>query len=836
MKRFLKIFGGFITVLFVLLLIVPFFFKGKIERIVKEQVNNQLNATVDWSKFSLSLISSFPDLSVGMTDLTVVGEGKFEEDTLLYLKDFDLSADLFTAIGGKGIEVTSIMFDQPIIQAKVLADSTANWDIAKATAEAQDAQIDENSESTDFTINLQRLEVKDAIVKYHDHSMDLYTGIIGFNLDLSGDFSAISTDLNINSSIEKLNLTMEETQYLNEVKIGFKAEVLADLVNNIFTFKENDFTINKLNLGFDGSVAMLEEGYELDVKLGAKETNFKSLLELVPQEYRESMEDIDVQGTLALNAVAKGIYTDADHLPSFNAVLRVGDGQIKYPDLPKSIDNININVVVENAGGSADNTITDLKEFHFDLGGNPFDADFLLKTPVSNPQFKGSMVGIIDLNSLKDAIPLDSFDIKGVINADVSLNGNMAMIEQEKYDSVDVRGDIKLEGFYYSSVDMPQAVLIQDALMSFSPKKIALEKLNCIVGSSDFSLHGKIENYLAYVFKDETLYGVLKHKSKLLDVNELMISEETESDQSVEDSIATMELYVVPKNFDFVFSSSFDKIKYDKLEINNAQGKVTVRNGKVVLDGIAMDLLDGEMIMAGEYNTQNENKPFVDFLFNASSIDINKTANSFSVVDSLMPIAKKSKGKISASLKYNSLLDQQMSPVIPSITGSGNIKSKAIEVSDSKVLNNMADLLKKDEYRKMKAEDINIDFVMKDGKIIVAPFTTRVFGKSITVAGEQGFDQSLNYVVRAPISRKEVAGAMSFLADFSDKGDDIIVDVIVKGTAKDPKLSMDLTEAKKQVQKEVEKEAKKAIEDAMKDENVKKTVDELKKKLGGFFK
>ncbi|WP_430933957.1 AsmA family protein [Saccharicrinis sp. 156] len=824
MKKFLKITGGIVLFILILLMVTPLFFKGKIERLVKEEVNNQVVAKVDWGKFSLSLIKDFPNISVGMSGLSVVGVDKFEDDTLLYLNEFALSADLMSAMGGS-LSVEHILLDKPMIHAKVLADSTVNWDIYKATGEIEEVET-ADAESSDFTIRLKSFEVKDAIITYVDETMDLEAAIHNLHLNLSGDMSAATTNLMLESSIEAVNVSMEKTKYLNQVKVSLVAGILADMTNMVFTFEENDLMVNDLNLGFDGHVGMLDEGYHLDLKLGAKETTFKSLLALVPKEFLTDLEGVQTQGTLTLEATTKGIYKDTDNLPAFDATLKVNNGQIKYPDLPKSINDININVVVNNPGGSPDNTVTNIEKFHFELGQNPFDASLLLKTPVSNARFKGGMVGVIDLGSLKDAIPMDSFDIKGVVDADVTLDGNMEMIEKEDYESVQVNGKMKLDDFEYTSTGLPK-VTISEALMTFSPKSIALNKFVCNVGRSDFDLSGKIENYLPYLFKDETIKGSLMHSSHLLDVNEFLEGFEEEQANAAEDTTA-LELFEVPKNIDFVFTSSFGKIVYDKLTINNTKGKITVKDGRVVLNGMSMKLLDGEMKMAGEYNTQDVKKPFVDFIFDAGNIDITKTANSFSIIDSLMPIAKSSKGQFSADFKYNSLLDKEMMPVIASITGGGNLKSKAIEVSNSKVLNNMADLLKKEKYRKMKAEDLDINFIMKDGKIIVEPFTAKVFGSRIEVSGEQGFDQSLNYVVKTPVSRKDIAGAMSFLGGgFSTSGDDVMVDVIVKGTAKDPKLSLDLAEAKKQVGKELEKEAEKVVKDILKDDNVKNAIEGL---------
>ncbi len=45
-----------------------------------------------------------------------------------------------------------------------------------------------------------------------------------------------------------------------------------------------------------------------------------------------------------------------------------------------------------------DKTTVDMPLFHFELAGSPFDMTFGLKTPMSDPDFKGSMKGKIDLD------------------------------------------------------------------------------------------------------------------------------------------------------------------------------------------------------------------------------------------------------------------------------------------------------------------------------------------------------------------------------------------------------------------------------------------------------
>jgi len=124
-------------------------------------------------------------------------------------------------------------------------------------------------------------------------------------------------------------------------------------------------------------------------------------------------------------------------------------------------------------------------------------------------------------------------------------------------------------------------------------------------------MKGKLENYLAYALKDGVLKGTLSHYSRFINANELMAMSSDE-EEAAADTIAST-LVEVPKNIYFVLTSKIDKILYDKLVITDTKGKITIRNGNVVLDGLDMALLDGRMNLTGKYSTENIKRPFVDF-------------------------------------------------------------------------------------------------------------------------------------------------------------------------------------------------------------------------------
>ena len=128
MKKFLRITAITIGTILLLLIILPVLFKSKIEALVKQEINKQVEATVDWNRFSLNFFRGFPDLSVNLHKLSVTGHEPFTGDTLMALHRFEFRVSPFTALR-KNVVVKSILLDRPLINGIVLADGTANWDI-----------------------------------------------------------------------------------------------------------------------------------------------------------------------------------------------------------------------------------------------------------------------------------------------------------------------------------------------------------------------------------------------------------------------------------------------------------------------------------------------------------------------------------------------------------------------------------------------------------------------------------------------------------------------------------------------------------------------------------
>ncbi|NOQ26331.1 MAG: AsmA family protein [Bacteroidales bacterium] len=858
MKKIIKWFFRFLLILIgliiILLIVIPMFFKDAMLAKVKEEINNNVNAKVEFVDFKLSLFKSFPDLNLGLHEVSVKGIDQFEGDTLVYFESFNVQINLISAIK-KNVVVKGIVLNKPFINGKVLEDSTANWDITKPVEEISDTaviedelvEVDTSSETMDYRVDLQKFQIKDAKIKYLDETSDMIAVIDKLNFLVKGDLGTDYSDISINTSINDINVKMGGIKYLKNAKFGFDATIGADMDNMIFTFKENVLSLNDIALGFEGVVEMLEEDINVDVKFGTKKTSFKSLLSMVPAIYLEGFEELKTSGNLALSGKVKGTYNESQ-MPLANLRLVVEDAMFQYPDLPKSVENVNIDVAVFYDGVIEDNTKVDLNKFHVEVADNPFDIALHIRTPFSDPYIEGSVDGHIILNTLTDVLPLEDMSIDGEITADIDIAGNMSTIENENYDDFKATGQLQLKDFVFESADLPAAVKIIETTFNFTPQYLELKTFKSEIGESDFNLNGKIENYIAYALSDGILKGDFNFKSSKINANEFM-TETTEevSDVEVPDTSSAMNIIEIPKNIDFKLVSTLDHIIYDQMDITDLTGTFLVKDQKVMMNNLKMKLLDGYFGLEGEYNTQNMDAPSATMGLDIRDIEIESALNSFSMLEKMAPILKHCKGKVSIKFDYTSLLDSTMSPVLNTMDGYGKIHSKSVQVVDSKTLDKLGDLLKMGDKFNNEFKDVNISFKIKDGRINVEPFDLNVDDIKMTVGGSHGVDQTMDYNLVLDVPRKYFGSAANnalegLLAEASKKGvkldvsENIKVKAKVIGTTTDPKITLnykdDTGDAEESLKDELKKQAKEEIENKGREEleaEAQKIVDDAEK-------
>jgi hypothetical protein len=342
---------------------------------------------------------------------------------------------------------------------------------------------------------------------------------------------------------------------------------------------------------------------------------------------------------------------------------------------------------------------------------------------------------------------------------------------------------------------------IKDALFMFTPKFTQIQKADIVIaGTSDFSISGNLENYIPYVLENKTVKGDLTLHSKMVDASAIMNAMAVDTTTSTAVDTVALVLIAVPKNIDFSLKTLIEKFSYDSIKADNVKGTVIVKDGILSLRQTGMNILGGSILMNADYDTRDTLKPVMKADFNMKNIVVKDAYRTFVTVQKFAPAAKGIDGKISAQLTYQSLLGSDMMPIIKTINGYGKLQSDQIQLVESASFDKIKSVLKLGDKYSNTFKDINISFTIKDGRVYVSPFDVKLSNIKMNVSGDQGLDQTINYLVKTEIPRADLGSSVNSLIDglssqaaafgISYKPADIIkVNVRVRGTFAKPEVA-----------------------------------------------
>ncbi|MEM1320617.1 MAG: AsmA-like C-terminal region-containing protein [Bacteroidota bacterium] len=585
LKRSFKVIGVLLLLLIVAIIAIPYLFKDQIVERIKADINRTVDAKVEFADVNLSFIRSFPRFSFQLEDFKISGVDEFEGLTLAAADQASFALNLsFLFNQDQPIDIYSVQLDKPIINVKVLPDGKANYDIAKTTTDTTTG-----TETYDFTVKLQQYSINDAQVTFDDRFGNIYLELKDFNHSGKGDFTQEVFDFSTQTSSSSVTARYDGITYLNKAETTIDADFKANIKDMHFDLKENDIRLNAMRLLAQGFIELGWDDTTVDLKFNAPQNQFKNLLSLIPSAYSKDFADVKTTGEFQFDGMVKGKYNGSkNQYPAFNFNLDVDKGSFQYPDLPLGISNISTKATINSPSSDFDQVKVDVPQFRMKLGNNPFEAVLKLRTPISDPAVDAKIQGVINLEELSQAMPLEGVQaLQGVINANMEAHTRMSAIDAQDYENVDMKGTMSIQAMNYEAEGIPP-VRIKEMAMAFTPRNVKLDRFDAQMGKSDIQAKGYIDNILAYFSPEKTMSGELEVRSNYFDANEWM-PEAEESPAATSSAVAEGSVEIFDR-FDFKFDARVKKIMYDIYELEGCQVAGHVTPSKLAISSFRMDI------------------------------------------------------------------------------------------------------------------------------------------------------------------------------------------------------------------------------------------------------
>ncbi|WP_421811071.1 AsmA-like C-terminal region-containing protein [Flagellimonas sp.] len=804
-KKVLKITGITLLVLLAIIIALPLFLQGKIEEIIKTKVNNSINATLDFEDVDLSLLKSFPYANVGLTNLSLVNKAPFEGDTLFASSEIELSMsikELFKS-ADEPIVIKTLNIDGALLHIKADTEGNANYDIAKESETTTSAASEESS--SNFTLNMDSYAITNSEIIYEDMASGMVLDISEMNHSGTGDLSLEKSELKTLTDAF-VSFEMDSTKYLNKNKINLDALIGIDLKENKYTFLENKAMINQLPLVFDGFVKVNEDNQEVDITFKTPSSDFKNFLAVIPEAYAANIENVQTTGNFEVNGEFKGVVDD-EHIPTFKIAINSENASFKYPELPKSVRNVYIDTEINNETGITEDTYVNINRLSFLIDEDKFNLNAKIRELMGNTKVNAHMDGRINLANISQAYPMPAdYNLKGILNADITTAFDMASLENKRYQNTKTTGKASVSGFEYASEELKNPVAITKAAVSFNPNTVTLDSFNGKTGNTDFNAKGTLTNLLGFMFNDENIEGNFTLNSNQFALNDFMVeeTEEAETEESGGESGSTTgeERIKIPSFLDCTIEASANTVVYDNLNLKNVKGTLIIKDETATVKNLTSNLFGGTLGLSGSVSTKQKNSTF----------DMNLGMNNFNIAESfaglelfkvLTPLATAIQGKLNSDIKISGNLKDDLTPNLSTISGSllAELLNPTVDAQKAPLVSALDSKLSFLNTKEINLDGLKTALTFDNGSVKVKPFTLNYKDIAIDVNGSHSFDKQMDYSATLNVPAKylgtEVNQLIAQLNDESVGEVTVPVTANIGGNFTSPSVSTDLTSSVK---------------------------------------
>ncbi|MBF4484712.1 AsmA-like C-terminal region-containing protein [Flavobacterium sp. CSZ] len=720
----------------------------KIEILNSKIIYDDQSTKVHFDAFGFNYLGK-GDLNKAVFDL--YSKAKIEKLNIVYegepyLMNKKIDADLITKVN---VNSLSFFFQQNNLKInQLLVDFKGKFDFLK------------DGYNIDFVIKSDNSDLYDVFTAFPPKyitwlSKTELKGKTNLLFTLKGNYIAsqnIAPDLNLDVKIDN--------GFVNYNKSAFPVSNLnLEVKTKVPSLNPDLAIVDAKNLSLNINKDYLKSKFYVEgINTPNIDADFKAKIDLEKLITALGIPDIVLKGNLAGDVKANGKFDLKNKLfPVTNGVIDLENGYLKTPYYPNPITNITIKSKINNQKGTFDDLKVSLKPTQFTFEGKPVFVEADLSN-FNDLTYDIKAKGELDVNKIYKVFSQKGLDLDGFVKADLVLKGKQSDAEKGKYSKLHNKGTLELRNIGITSEYLPKKFIIKEGVFKINQDKMYFNNFLAAYGQSDFKMNGYLQNVFNYATTNTgVLKGSFNATSRYINVDEFMSSTsantsvtqtKTETPAPTQTEAKQTGVIMIPTNLNLNFTANAQKVNFDKLNLQNAVGNLSMKKGKLSMQNTGFNLIGCNVAMNANYQAVTTKKANFDFTIKASDFDIKKAYNEIEVFRKMASAAEKAQGIVSVDYQLKGRLNGNMDPVYPSLAGGGTLSVKDVKVRGLKMFNAVSKATSSESMQNPDLSKVDIKTTIKNNIMTVERFKFKFAGFRPRIEGTTSLDGKLNLKMR----------------------------------------------------------------------------------------
>jgi hypothetical protein len=184
---------------------------------------------------------------------------------------------------------------------------------------------------------------------------------------------------------------------------------------------------------------------------------------------------------------------------------------------------------------------------------------------------------------------------------------------------------------------------------------------------------------------------------------------------------------------------------------------VVVKNGKLILDDLKVDLPGSRVLVTAIYRTPRKNHLYIGLDYHMLNVEIEQLLGMFPDIDTIMPMLKSFKGKGEFHFVAESYMFSNYDLKKSTIRGAAAIAGQDLVLLDGETFTEISKTLMFNKKTQNKVDSIAAEFTLYKNEIDVYPFSLKMDKYRAVISGKHNLDMNFIYhisLVESPVPVK----------------------------------------------------------------------------------
>lgn len=784
-----------------------FIYEEEVVNLIIKELNKHLKTEVriDPKNIDLTIIKSFPDCALEFKELTAMDAKEFKsDDTLLYAKRLSLAfniKDLFN----KNYTIKKIELENAQCHLKVDKKGNANYFVWKSDSGST------GSDSLKFA--LEKISLKNVAVSLKDskHKIKLNTSVK--ELNFKGKFNEDNYTLISDGSAYVNLFQVEKIKYVQNKNVKFDIEF--DVSGSTYIIRKSETSINYTQLVSNGAFVIKDSLQSLDINFNGKNLDIASTLSLLPEKFQNQIHDYESEGEFYASGECH--YKNGQPFV-LKSDFGIKKATITYKEKNTTLTNVNL---LGNITVNENRSNLTLKNISANLNNNNFTGDMEL-TNFKDPYLKLKLAANTKLEELIAFYPIDTLEnLSGSINMNAEIEGLISEMKTNAYSpSIKASGNAVITDLKATFKQTDKHINIPEGKLELNNRHLNVYGLQLIRGNSDVMLVGELPNFLSYLFDPKEPLTIVAHvTSDKIELEDFLFGAGKSSENA---------LINIPNNLDFNVSVDVAHLTFGKFVADNIKGNMLLKNQKVALKDLSLNVTDGEVKLNIFADASGDN------LKVSADCDLNKLniQKLFSQLNNFGQATIKDdnlKGFVTANIDFSGSWDKKLKVDLNSINLTSSILIERGELIGFKPLESLAKYIDVNELKHIKFSTLQSAVEIKNRVITIPRTSIKSNAINMELWGTHGFDNVIDYhiqlllseiIAKRPKKNKDFDEELSLVENDPENRRSVFI--VMTGPIDNPTIKYDRKGAKEKIKQDIKQE--------------KQNLKQLLKEEFGFFK